>query len=1027
MTRIRLLLLAALLAWPQFSRGESHPSNWRAYQTPDGMSDNQCVSVAIGPRGKIWTAHLTNGGVTSLDGFNLTNFPSPGAFSGRVYESPGGQLWVACPEGLQQFRDDKWTLFAVPEIAAAFRAAGSNAVLRVPICPIRLGRALFLLPDGLRQLDILNPNASQTTVLSAAAKTHLGGFSGMLTSARDASLWIAGEHGLMHAGPARSLSEESVWTEYLSPPQIQNLREPVEDKDGGITVVADSLETRRPVVAHFDGQQWEIHPIAGGENIRMAWRASDKSFWAAGTNALFQLEPGKTELTPNEEEIAHEYFDVAIEPGGQFWLATSDGLFRYSPPTWRTPPGALNDPVTALARDPEGRLWAASRAALHLLSEIGQTNYPLPPDVVEESQGPRVVCALTNETLVLETGDHLLQFNIQSRQFVSIANPQKIRQRVAGLFNDGSLCVQSFGPQGAGLSRLELYDGANFRPFPYALPTNNLGNELQLLASPNGNLWLAGAKGIARYRDQKWQGFGPRDETAPPGLGCFAEISEDRIWWGFQDKIWECDGKSWRLLQGAMEKVNSFLAARDSGIWVAANTGIYRYYRDQWVVNRDTEGLPGGGVFALCEDTAGKLWLGASRGAAVYHPEADPDAPQVSVTAQPDENGDFREGSPVTIGFGGQDKWKFTPASRLLYAYQLDGREWSPYQEGRSARFSQLTPDKHYFQVKSMDRNWNESLPQLYEFAIVLPWYKESRLLLISCTGLIIIIFFAGVAVNRHLRLRRSHAEVEAQVALRTKQLEIASQELLHSQKMNALGTLAAGIAHDFNSILSIIKGSAQIIEDNLDDPEKIRTRANRINTVVEQGAGIVKAMLGFSRPSSGEQVLCDVNEVIAETIRLLGDRFLREVEVRFEPEPSLPKVPASKDFIQQILLNLIFNAAEAMTDHRQILLSARLSKNLPAPHVLAPARCPAYVLISVKDFGSGVAPDIISRIFEPFFTTKSLSARRGTGLGLSMVYELARQMEAGLALESVVGEGSTFTLILPVKDLPVDESRPPN
>ena len=322
-----------------------------------------------------------------------------------------------------------------------------------------------------------------------------------------------------------------------------------------------------------------------------------------------------------------------------------------------------------------------------------------------------------------------------------------------------------------------------------------------------------------------------------------------------------------------------------------------------------------------------------------------------------------------------------------------------------------------------MDRNWNVDLLQPYEFdfTVALAWYKEARLLLISGCGIVIIAFLAGVAINRHLQLLRSHAQVEAQVALRTRQLEIANQELLHSQKMNALGTLAAGIAHDFNSILSIIRGSAQIIEDNLDNPEKIRVRANRINTVVEQGAGIVKAMLGFSRSSGTELVLCDLNTVIGDTVKLLGDRFLREVEVRFDPEASLPQVPASPDFIQQILLNLIFNAAEAMTDHRQVILSARQAGHPPPAVVLAPAPAPAYVYVSVKDLGSGIPPEIMSRIFEPFFTTKSLSARRGTGLGLSMVYELARQMDAGLAVESVVNQGSTFTLILPVRDLPVD------
>jgi two-component system, cell cycle sensor histidine kinase and response regulator CckA len=268
--------------------------------------------------------------------------------------------------------------------------------------------------------------------------------------------------------------------------------------------------------------------------------------------------------------------------------------------------------------------------------------------------------------------------------------------------------------------------------------------------------------------------------------------------------------------------------------------------------------------------------------------------------------------------------------------------------------------------------------------------------------------------------LLRSYAEVEKKVNERTRQLEMANRELLHSQKMTALGTLAAGIAHDFNNILSIIKGSAQIIEDNLDNPEKIRTRADRIRTVVDQGAGIVKAMLGFSRESLEELALCDVNAVIEETLKLLGDRFMREVQVRFEPAAGLPPVLASKEFIQQILLNLIFNAAESMERNRQVVLATSSLAKPPSGLVLLPATAPGYVCVSVQDFGCGISPQNLPRIFEPFFTTKGLSSRRGTGLGLSMVYELAKRLGSGLAVDSTVDHGSTFALFLPAGDLPV-------
>jgi signal transduction histidine kinase len=146
-------------------------------------------------------------------------------------------------------------------------------------------------------------------------------------------------------------------------------------------------------------------------------------------------------------------------------------------------------------------------------------------------------------------------------------------------------------------------------------------------------------------------------------------------------------------------------------------------------------------------------------------------------------------------------------------------------------------------------------------------------------------------------------------------------------------------------------------------------------------------------------------------------------VQLTLERAPDLPEVPCSKDLVQQVLLNFIFNAAESMTNRKQIVLATRQMDNLPASLVLAPAAATRYAAISVRDFGSGISPENLPRIFEPFFTTKAFSVRRGTGLGLSMVYELAKKMEAGLAVESVVGQGSTFTLILPVRERGAEEN----
>ena len=483
------------------------------------------------------------------------------------------------------------------------------------------------------------------------------------------------------------------------------------------------------------------------------------------------------------------------------------------------------------------------------------------------------------------------------------------------------------------------------------------------------------------------------------------------------ERIWEFDGRSWSEVRRGFDGIEGLVRARDGSLWVACNSGLSRLMQGAWVENSTEEGLPSASVRAVYEDQHGRVWAATTRGLSLYHPEADPDPPQTRIEKLQDKAEHTREGDTLTLNFSAQDKWKYTPRERLLYSHRLDEGDWSSFQEANSVSFSDLAAGKHIFQVRAMDRNCNvDPKPARLEFAVVLPWYKETRLVLISLAGMAAVLFFAGLAFNRHRQLLRSYAEVEKQVQQRTRELETANRELLHSQKMNALGTLAAGIAHDFNNILSIIKGSAQIIEDNLNDPNKVRTRLDRIKTVVEQGAGIVKAMLGFSREEDRKPVACDLNSVVEDTLQLLGDRFQREVEVSFERGRALPEICGSRDLIQQILLNFIFNAAESMTQRKRIILATRQVDQLPGGLVLTPAKAAAYAAISIRDFGCGIPPENMSRIFEPFFTTKALSVRRGTGLGLSMVYELAKKMEAGLAVDSVVDEGSTFTLFLPVQ-----------
>jgi signal transduction histidine kinase len=995
-------------------------SNWRTYRMADGLPESGCVAVTIAPQGKILVKHLSSASVSELDGYNVNVIPAPEVVGSRVYESAGGQLWTVVAQGLQEFKDGSWVLHRVPEIATAFHVG----IDPIPLCPVRHGLVIFLLTDRLMEFNSEDPDHPRTKVLHTVSQTRLEKFSSMtLPITRDGGLWIAGGRGLAQVpGPVRNLKPESEWREHLPPEElhIQNLAAPHEDQQGGVTVLAESSTNHEKLVVHFDGQNWTTQ-AANNERLRQAWRGPDGKFWAATIEALFQMDEGSAGLSENEEISARQYFDLATEPNGSFWLATSDGLFRYASPAWKAPKSVqrINSLIHCLTGDQQDRLWFISGGKLHALQNENHQEFPLPARLARNSQSPLAIYPLKNGTLLMEAGTGLFQFQPASGAFNALpGRDSRDKFKVLGLLKDGRPCVQRF--DGNALEhnfRLEICDGVAFEPWSDPPSDSPIGPHLTaLFAAQNGDLWVGGEHGTAWYHEKKWRTFTSNDKSLPEAALAFVELPEGKIWCATQDKIWEFDGRNWSAVRRGFDRVNGLLRSHDGSIWVASNNGLHRWFQNAWVENGLEEGLPSPTIRAIYEDQRGRTWVATTRGLSLFHPEADPDPPQTRIQNLPEKEHNVREGGTLHLTFTGQDKWKYTPRERLLYSYKLDAQEWSPFQELSAVSFTDLPSGKHYFQVRAMDRNCNvEPKPAQLEFAVIAPWYKEGRLVLISFAGVAVALFFAGLAFNRHRQLLLSYAEVEKKVAQRTEELEIANQELLHSQKMNALGTLAAGIAHDFNNILSIIKGSAQIIEDNLENPQKVRTRLDRIKTVVEQGAGIVKAMLGFSRDSDQQTGVCDVNAVVEDTLKLLGDRFVREVQVSFEPGAGLPQASASKDFVQQILLNFLFNATDAMTKRKQVVLATALVEKLPEGIALVPARAAAYVLISVRDSGSGILPENMPRIFEPFFTTKALSARRGTGLGLSMVYELAKKMEAGLAVESVLDQGSTFTLILPV------------
>lgn len=309
------------------------------------------------------------------------------------------------------------------------------------------------------------------------------------------------------------------------------------------------------------------------------------------------------------------------------------------------------------------------------------------------------------------------------------------------------------------------------------------------------------------------------------------------------------------------------------------------------------------------------------------------------------------------------------------------------------------------------------SIPSRAGFPQALSWQGQEVAVWLAILGSGLAFVFAFYSIRHHRRLVRAYEQIESVAEEHRRAAEMTQAHLVHSQKMKALGTLAAGIAHDFNNLLSIIRMSGQLVRRQLQPTGTARQNLQAIERAVGQGKRIVGSILGYTRHPSQPEQSFPMNAVINDTLAMLNAPYLGGLELALELDPTVPLIRGDKSRLEQVLLNLIVNAYEAMKGTGKLTIALRGDPVLPAC-VLPPRPAPSHVELSLRDSGPGIHPEILPRIFEPFFTTKTGSGEHGTGLGLTTVYAIARQDGLGLAVESVLDHGTTFRIFIPAGGL---------
>ena len=261
-----------------------------------------------------------------------------------------------------------------------------------------------------------------------------------------------------------------------------------------------------------------------------------------------------------------------------------------------------------------------------------------------------------------------------------------------------------------------------------------------------------------------------------------------------------------------------------------------------------------------------------------------------------------------------------------------------------------------------------------------------------------------GMIIN-YRDVTESHRAEEAMRAL--------EDQLRQAQKMEAIGRLAGGVAHDFNNVLTAILGSADLLSMRLERDDPRWAEADAIKRAADRGASLTKRLLALSRPQRVATTIIDLVSVVGSLEPMLRRLVLEKIAIAVTASHVRIHVRADDTALSQILLNLVINARDAMPDGGTATIELSivcLQEHIASRLGIPPSQ---YAGISVRDTGQGIPPELQRHLFEPFFTTKAPD--HGSGLGLSIVYGIVKGLGGAIEVQSELGRGATFTIYLPL------------
>jgi signal transduction histidine kinase/ligand-binding sensor domain-containing protein/DNA-binding response OmpR family regulator len=957
--------------------------------TDDGLASNSVYGIHEDASGTMWFG--TREGVSRMDGRTIRSVAGIGAGT-KVYDlvsDAAGRIWAATERGAYLLRGDAF---------ARDGPIGDTPVLSIMASstgPVWFGTA----GEGAFMLDNTYTWTHFGEDEQLAGRTVLS-----LAEEGEGIVWMGTERGALRIDGDKIESFDA--SDGLTNNRVQAI---VEDQRGVVWLGTDTGVTR------FDGK--ELSPLRSSVvEAQPVWSlASDHEgnvyIGTSGKGVLFYNHSPFTHLDGEDTFDGKTVWNIAQDSSGDYWFGLEGGLKRLDGETMEEvsiDESLFRDrSVRSTLLDDSGRLWFGTSRGVWTKTSAGMIE-------VISSAGER------------------------------ITDVRSIRQGSSGAIWVATLGSGAYRLEGASLSRVpdladvEIYD---------------------VLEVSDGSVWFMGGTGITVA-----SGSGRRKLGVEHGLSHNEVITavEDRfarIWVGtygggvnvLLEPLQPDTAPLFAVVSTADGLTDNTILFMSIGapddLWVGTNRGLNRINLKTFsstgmagiVRYGQYEGFVGieANLHAAFKDDQGAMWFGHVDGVSRFVPEAHEPSTQVPVTylkglrlalEEPDWNAlnvavDGRTGLPidlklrpkqnhVTFDFAGLS---FRAAERVIYRHKLEGFDagWTPPHEERLATYSNLTPGAYSFQVQSSvdGINWSEP-PKSFSFEVLAPFWLQAWFVLLSiflCVGSVALVFDL-----RTRSLRQRQRRLEARVDERTAALIDAKEEAL--QALRVKSQFLANMSHEIRTPMNGVLGFATLLaETHLNDEQE--EYVDVIRASGDSLLSIINDILDFSKLEAGKTTLerspISVRATVERALELLSARAAeKNIELVADVAPDLPDtVMGDQTRLQQIIVNLLSNAVK-FTGEGHVVARVRVEERTAKA---------VSIRIEVKDTGIGIPRDRLESLFAPFTQADSSTTRKygGTGLGLAISDRLCSIMGGTLAVNSMVGQGSSFhfSLTLPLAE----------